>query len=306
MPRSLNNTQKKKPLVVIQSQDRNDRVRARTIAAYSHNCSEVARIFLERGYDVLYLSEKELELDPKKCLKKGLSKETPCKGTVSFVRKCIAAVGAEQPKNLDMPMDFRKPLPGRKYGYAERKLWNTTLGEIRRNIRAAKATNQNYSVFIKPLDIQKGFCGFPVNIKKSDREYDDYGIGSFSDLKYENDDYGILAQDVCRTLCNNEGERFYVLYGKVFKEYRDESYYQIKAKDVQPIVDSWKHDVHDAYVIDVVKAGRNKLIVCEVNEVWSAGLASDSNEEKAQEFIFQMMIARWKQMMAVKKNKKVI
>jgi hypothetical protein len=135
----------------------------------------------ELGYDVRKFKVSELDDLP-------FTKHTSVRGPIRTTRRALSIVGAPQPKNVDIPESLRK--------YAGRKVWETTLGELR---KAKKP------VFVKSLNTQKAWKGCAI-YKVPGNEYGEA-------VDYPNN-YQVLASEIVNLF---QETRFYVLNGQILR-----------------------------------------------------------------------------------------
>jgi len=225
--------------------------------AASSTCSVAGDGLKQLGYEIVLVKEGDLAA-------KIIKNATVAKGTVRFCRKILDLKNRPQPANVDIPASLRK--------HAHRRVWETTLGEIRR-------TGDPDSVFIKPLHAQKLFHGAIFNPHIS------------SSIYRLTDDFPLLAQDVIDI--ENES-RFYVLNGKVLTG----DSYRIKQKCVQAIVDDYVNPPV-AYAIDIgeiIKNRKKTLVVVETNEMFSCGFNGIST---TQVDFARAVEARWHELLGI-------
>lgn len=234
--------------------DNNDRV------WWSESCSWADKGFRALGYEVQGFLAKDIKSLP-------ITRETPVRGSVRTVRTAFELAGVKQPKNIDIPSSLKK--------FTHRKIWKTTLGEVR---RAKKY------VHIKPLDIQKGFNGHI------------FSPGDYQ-TRHLKADYKILAAE--RVNFDDEF-RSYVLNGKVLNTIHGK-----REQDfVKELIASYK-DAPAAYAIDCayINSGNFrygaylehrsncKLALVEVNEGFSCGIYNSA--EMSYRNFAKMTEARW-------------
>ena len=208
------------------------------------------------GYEIVLVTEDNLTAE----LVKGA---TAAKGTARFARKVLHLQDRPQPVNVDVPASLRK--------HAGRRIWKTTLGEIRRLPEKSK-------VFIKSLHVQKAFSGHV------------FGVGYAEELYRLTDDYPILAQSVVDIQDEN---RFYVLKGEVLSG----NCGGIRKSVVQRIVDDYvKPPVAYAIDVGVIRKGRaKKPVIVETNEMFSCGFAGNSSQID----FARALEARWHELLGI-------
>lgn len=114
--------------------------------------TRVAHWFWQRGYEVCRFTVAQLQeglLDTD--LTENLD-DIVLFGGVGTVRKAVERAKRPPPPNLDLPLSVRP--------WAKRKVWETTLGEIRRIVDTEPG---NLPVHIKPRDHQKLFTGTVIS-----------------------------------------------------------------------------------------------------------------------------------------------
>jgi hypothetical protein len=236
---------------------------------FSENCRDATIGLRKLGYNVKGFLPTELEtLD--------LSKRTIVKGSIRTVRRALTLLGVPQPKNLDIPNELKE--------FAQRKVWATTLGEVR---NAWKRDRKK--VFIKPLNWQKAFCGVVY-----EQVADYYGSNILRDpysVREWPDNFPVLAQEVVYF----DGEwRAYILKKEILgvRGYGYNALDKERPKNsfVQEMVDKFKSQPA-AYALDFGWIKSNgKLIpaLVEVNEGFSLGNYGISRLNYA-----KMVEARW-------------
>lgn len=196
-----------------------------------------------------------------------LDPKTIVKGSIYTVRMALHYLGFPQPANLDIPESLQK--------YTHRKVWNTTLGMVRKTRK---------SVFIKPADVQKGFMGhvfMPFHY--------DYLTDSLPS------NYKVLASEVV----DFETEwRVYVLKGEILGVRSYEGGYMGNAPPPRSFLQQMIRDFKEApvsYALDVGKInspGKKPVIaLVEVNEGFALGNYGIPHIQYA-----RMVEARWKEM----------
>ena len=243
-------------------------------APYSDNCEEAMEGLKKLGYKIRLVTEKSLP-------RFKVGRHMPVKGTARFVRTAIHQMGLKQPDNVDIPPSL--------YKHANRRVWETTLGDLRR-----MPEEERNKIFIKSRRIQKCFSGGMFRYRASE-------------LVRLRDDFEILASERIEMDCEN---RYFVLNGKVVNkdeikpdDFDPETYtgfnqwggrdYQVPTYFVQKIADDYENP-HAAYAIDVCwsqKDGKNVPTVVELNEIFSAANFCDVTPVMYAE----CLIARWNQ-----------
>lgn len=235
---------------------------------YSSYCADAADGLQEMGYEVKGFMASDLP-------KLGLTKKTVVKATVGITRKALALVGAQQPRNIDIPKELEK--------FANRKIWATTLGEVKQSKKP---------VFVKPLYHQKAFGGrvfYPM----------DKGCYLHTVLKDFPDSFPLLAQQRVRFVgyeC-----RAYVLNGNLLCGGNES--FSPNSRDFIPGGKEFCQSIIQAftsqpasYSIDFgmmqhKSHGRKELALVEVNDGFSCANFSLNNKTYA-----QMIEARWREM----------
>ena len=239
---------------------------------WSEHCAEVARGLQKLGFTVHGFTKDKLA----SC---NISRETPVRGSIRTTRRALELIGVPQPKNVDIPVSLRK--------FAHRKIWETTLGEI----RAIKKPT-----FVKSLETQKAWNGHVVF-------HDRYGY--ISPEGYTRDypnDYKVLASEPVKFW----GEyRFYVIDGKLVRDCSRYDRAPVEAKAAaQEIVENYT-DAPIGYALDVGRMGDyngNKWALVEINEGFSAG-----NDGGASEVNYaRMNAARWYEIVGLPRRMRAV
>jgi hypothetical protein len=247
---------------------------------WSGNCGDAARGLSRMGYQITGFLGENVAAAP-------LDKRTVVKGSIGIVRKALYYLGCPQPENLDIPESLRK--------YTNRKIWETTLGEVRK---------KNERVFIKPLACQKAFQGhiFRGGIDTYyNRPHVDYETREFKN------NLPILAAEPVQW----RGEwRTYVLKGEILGVRNYGGYnnsIRKHLKQIRQMVSEFK-EAPAAYAMDVglmeIPTGKphdpydytpkpTVLSLVEVNEGFSLGNYGISSLDYA-----RMVEARWREMVA--------
>lgn len=232
---------------------------------FSTNVESAEKGLKRLGYQIQGFEASKLQKAP-------LDRKTIVKGSIHTVRMALHYLGLPQPENLDIPESLRK--------YTHRKVWNTTLGAVR---KASKP------VFIKPAAVQKGFVGHVFNARPYENGHHyDYQTDSLPS------NYKILASEVV----NFETEwRVYVLKGQILGVRTYEGGYMGNASPSPKFLNRMIEDFKEApvaYAMDVGKIRSPKGTVfglVEVNEGFSLGNYGIPHIQYA-----RMVEARWKEM----------
>jgi hypothetical protein len=227
------------------------------------NCYLAWDGFRLRGYETLFYTRDDLA--------KGLlplTKDSIVCGHIGIVQMALTQLGASHPKNIDLPDEIQWA--------ANRKIWKTTLGEVRQSV-----FNIHYSpIFIKPLKFQKYFTGHVV------REFKDLIKTSALD-----DDFEVLAQEVIKF---DSEWRFYVLKNEIVGcgHYFGDCLTFPDRTIVNKILGDFTSKPV-ACSIDVGVAS-GKTVLVEVNDGYALG-----NYGLNSSFYSQMMEARWDEMVSL-------
>jgi hypothetical protein len=222
----------------------------------SPGCRAVRTIARGRGLDVVKFSD---------ITKAPLAKRTIVKGQINNVRWALAALGCEQPENIDIPDALRN--------FAKRKIWKSTLGKV------AKTSG---ATFVKPLFGQKMFHG---------------QIFGGELLNKFGSEFPVLAQE--RVIFDEEF-RVYVLRKKIMgiSRYRGWSTPRKQLeKMANEMIAKWK-DAPVAHTLDIGTLWRRtgaELALVEVNDGFSCGKYDGITQEN----YYQMVEARWKELVGL-------
>jgi len=216
--------------------------------------------FDERGYEIETftfedLFKGELELSPK----------TIVVGSVDAVRKAFQLLGVQPPDNIDVPECLLE--------FAGRKIWDSTLGEIRK---------LKSPVFIKPKVTHKAFTG--------------HVVGSFKDLIETaslGDDFPVLVQDVVEFLSEY---RVMVLRGKILavKPYCGDPLLFPCPNIIRRMVERYQGSCPVAYSVDVGITPSGETLLVEVNDSFALGAYGLSRHK-----YIDMIEARWKEILCL-------
>lgn len=191
------------------------------------------------------------ERDIPRLVKSGeMTPFTPVKGTVKTVRTYFHHVGIKQPKNVDIPEELRT------MKFCGRKFYDgMTLGKIRR-----MPEKQRSKLFIKARDVQKAWSG-----SNADNDLLQ-NTGLFPD------NTPLFCCDYKENLCG--GGYFHIRDGKIIPSglSRQEELF------IKQLIQTWKTDIHSAYRLDLGQIN-NKLVIVELNEVWSSGHSVQLNQD---------------------------
>ena len=199
-----------------------------------------------------------------------LTRETLVHGWVGVVRGALKSLGIDQPKpRVDgAPPEELLPFYGRK-------LWNSTMGEIRRDWDAGQF------VFIKPLKMHKAFTGHVTSGEIRDL----IQTASFPD------DLEVLCSEVVEFIVEY---RLFVHNGMIVdcRRYRGD-YRRMVDIDVTALdcVKAFK-GAPVAYSLDLGLLSDGRTVVVEVNDAFSLGAYGMSSIPYT-----QMCIDRWEEMM---------
>jgi hypothetical protein len=243
--------------------------RVDNVGCWSPNVASAAKGLKTLGYKLDFFKTGQLA-------NAELSKSTVVKGSIHSVRTALWLLDVPQPENIDIPVCLRP--------FAEREVWETTLGKIR-----SKAEK----VFIKPLKDQKAFDGYVF------RSYDGLFCRESDSTNKLPNKFPVLASQPVSFLSE---WRVYVLKGEIqgIKNYSGDFNLRVSRSKVEQMIRAFKK-APAGYAIDVgimtdvterynPKAKKRTALI-EVNEGFSIGNFGISNVKYA-----QILEARWKQM----------
>lgn len=223
---------------------------------FSDFCREMAKYYTGLGYTVVPFKANEIESLVKN---KELTTETPFKATAGITRKILDLLGIPQPKNLDIP-DFILDSAKLQDLYLGRRVKRSTLGAVQKHLAGKKkipGLKASESLHIKPLEIQKAFCGrvaYKENI-------------SYLCLEGYPKDFPVLAADVIEI---DFEQRFWVKDNCLIYACNGEYDHDFRhfAKNIVELV---KDKIGKRnYTFDIGMSG-GKPILIEFNEPFSAG-----------------------------------
>lgn len=207
------------------------------------------------GYETISFTRPQLQyLD--------VTKETIVVGWIGTVDEAFKIVGATTPPEISIPDCLMK--------YAGRKIWESTLGEIR--------ADDHFKHFIKPLHGHKSFTGH-------------VRTGAVADLAatsiYPNE-MPILCSEVVNFISEYRG---FVLNGKLIglKHYAGDFRKMIDVSQVESAIKDYK-DAPSAYSIDFGLIDDGRTLLVEVNDSFALGSYGLHVMQYA-----QMIEARWDQ-----------
>ena len=229
----------------------------------SRSCRAVAQDLVRRGYTVKTFSPGKLPPA------KHVTPHTPVKGDTACVREIYQRAFHTPFPNIDVP----KPLAR----YARRKIYTTTLGELRAT--AKNKPPSAYDVFVKPL-IAKEFHG------------QRFATASHT-LRYHPDDYPLQAQE--RRYFTNEVRFFAGPRTLRPQRLRENPRDKELKRFAQKLYEVWKPTAPKAYVLDVgMSAPLTPTLphlyvptLVEINSVLTAGCLSEVKQPGA------LVIAAW-------------
>ncbi len=227
------------------------------------NCFSAMTWFTEMGYEIVpFVDSSEI---------KDLTSETPVVGGIGMICKAIAASGKQIPPNIDFPTSLNK--------YRYRRIWETTLGEIRVN-------ESLWPVFIKPLKEHKRFTGLVI------RHFAD-----LLKLVCHEDDLEVMASEPVRF----SGEyRCFVLDRELLdmRRYAGSLDYYPDISVVKQMIQDFGDEAPRAYSIDVGRilnednSIKHHTALVEVNDGYALGIYGLPAFKQV-----KMIIARWKEIM---------
>jgi len=172
-----------------------------------------------------------------------ITKETIVVGWIRTVRKAFEALEVPDPQEISIPDSLQE--------YAGRKIWTSTLGEMREKDKE--------KVFIKPLDGHKLFTGH-------------VRTGEMKDLIFTAmyaDETKILVSEVVNFVSEYRG---FVLDGKLIglKHYAGDFKLMIDTSKVEEAITKYKNAPR-AYSIDFGLTDDGRTLLVEVNDSFSLG-----------------------------------
>ena len=224
---------------------------------FSEFCREMAKYYTGLGYNVVPFKASEIESLVKN---KELTIKTPFKATAGVTRKIFDLLGIPQPKNLDIP-DFILDNVKLQDLYLGRRVKRSTLGAVQKHLIGKKkipGLKASEMLHIKPLEIQKAFCGMVA--------YEEHIKDLYSDGYPK--DFPVLAADFIKI---DSEQRFwvyrnYLTYASNGQEYN----YDLK-KFAHNIVELVRDKIEKRYYTFDVGMSGGKPILVEFNEPFSAG-----------------------------------
>lgn len=236
---------------------------------------------------------------------KGLTPETPIKGTTGCVAAAYRQLFGSSMPTFDIPDDMK--------GFARRKVWNSTIGEIRRirlqyitNLKSGRKTKIK-PFFVKPVEA-KVFSGAAIDSEHSLRSF----FQNDALISVLPDSYPVLMQEV---LPMDSEQRFFVHNRKLVVEDDDGSDreewrryssrfasqpcavqrdYYLPA--VQEAIDKWENQPA-AYAIDVARIVMDDSGSEEISIPVLPVLVEVNNTLTCASKAFNLTSTQWAQMM---------
>ena len=175
-----------------------------------------------------------------------LARDTLLVGGTVAVHKALAQLGLPVPPPLNIPEPLRS--------FAGRKLWPTTLGEIRRQFEAGSVA----PVFVKPLSSTKEFAGLVIAAPSD-----------LTRLGHLGDELGVQAAEPTAFISE---WRYFVLRGAVIgtAHYKGDCFTHTEATTVRGAVAAYS-DAPAAYGIDFGVTADGRTLLVEANDGFALG-----------------------------------
>ena len=240
----------------------------------SHDSFERSEyLFWERGYEVIRFSYEELNSGKFDQMLIHEASTTIVRAGVGTVLLAIQRAGRTAPNIVDLPQDL--------WPYAARRIWESTLGEFRRE---AIDSEFDPPIHVKPLVHQKLFTGLVVS--------------RFRDLiptAHLGDDVQILCQEA---LCFESEWRSYILRDKILQVccYKGNPLLFPSPSIMQEAVTAFK-ERPIAFSLDWAVTASGATVLVEVNDGFSLG-----NYGLPGHLYTAMVEARWRQLMGLPDN----
>jgi hypothetical protein len=229
--------------------------------------------FWERGYEVIRFSYEELNGGKFDEMLIHEADSTIVRAGVGTVLMAIQRAGRTAPNIVDLPQDL--------WPYAARRIWESTLGEFRRE---AISSEFDPAIHVKPLIHQKLFTGLVVS--------------KFRDLiptAHHGDDVQILCQEALRF----ESEwRSYILRDKILQVccYKGNPLLFPDPSVMQQAITAFR-ERPIAFSLDWAVTPSSATVLVEVNDGFSLG-----NYGLPGHLYTAMVEARWRQLMGLADN----
>ncbi len=212
--------------------------------------------FLQMGWEVVpfrHLSDVENQL----------SKEYPVVGSINNVLLALDKLGVKRPLPLEIPECL--------VGFGKRKIWTSTLGEVRNN-------EALWPVFVKPLEEHKLFTGHVLRV------FTDL----YKSMAFE-DSTKVLVSETVNFLSEY---RCFVLNGKILdvRRYCGSLDWYPDLTVVQDIIKAFLEEAPVAYSVDVGSVDGQTVLV-EINDSYALGTYGLPAHLQV-----KMIVSRWKEM----------
>ena len=229
--------------------------------------------FWERGYEVIRFSYEELSDGKFDDILTHEADSTIVRAGVGTVLLAIQRAGRTAPNIVDLPQDL--------WPYAERRIWEATLGDFRRE---AISSEFDPPIHVKPLVHQKLFTGLVVS--------------KFRDLiptAHLGDDVQILCQEV---MCFESEWRSYILRDKILQVccYKGNPLLFPAPGIMQQAITAFR-ERPIAFSLDWAITPSGAIVLVEVNDGFSLG-----NYGLPGHLYTAMVEARWRQLMGLPDN----
>jgi hypothetical protein len=215
------------------------------------------------GYHCEFFVNKQIEL---LLINKKLTKETIVHGNINSVAKALMMLNVSEPMDISIPTELLE--------FTGRKIWETTLGDIRQN---------DLRCFIKPLEGHKIFTGHVRDDK----------ICNLVQTSHLTNDFKVLASEVVNFITEYRG---FVLNGELigWKNYCGDFTKMPDTNIVKKAISKYKSSPC-AYSIDFGLDDKGRSLLVEVNDAFSLGSYGLDSIKYA-----KMIEARWDEMVNFK------
>jgi hypothetical protein len=202
-------------------------------------------------------------------LEDEISDEVMVVGYIGDVLNGLRKLGKELPERMDYPLVLQR--------FFGRKIWQSTLGDIRRT---------SEKVFIKPAKEEKLFTGFVWDNTPSAR----------LKIVTEPDDVVVWVSEPVNFVSEF---RCYILEGEILDVCRYKGIWAVHPdKDIIKEIVSVFEDAPVAYLVDVGVLGDGSTRIVEINDCYACGNYGLNNVLYA-----KMLIARWEQLVREPRKK---
>lgn len=198
-------------------------------------------------------------------IKDSLSFDDPVVGSIKNVLLALDFLKVRRPTSLEIPESL--------YPYVHRKIWHTTLGEVKQH-------EEKWPVFIKPLRQHKLFTGHVL------RNFTDL----FKSMAFE-DSTEILASE---PIDFDSEYRCFILNGEILdvRRYTGSLEWYPDLSKVRKMIASFR-EAPVAYSIDVGSANGGQTVLVECNDAYALGSYGLAGHLQT-----KMITARWHEMCA--------